>query len=124
MNENKWLVFKAGMIVGMISLLLWRRFDQMSITISMSMIFAMAMIIFMRRKYPEKYQKDEMTRKIGAYTASWSWIITLFVVMLLFWLDYLEMMTLSASNVILIVFVTMISTVLVFRAILMRRGNI
>jgi hypothetical protein len=82
----------------------------------------MAAITLMKRKYPEKYHKDEMTKKIGAYTASWSWMITLLVVTFLFWFDYLGMMPLSASQVILIVFITMISTVIVFRAILMRRG--
>jgi cobalamin synthase len=121
-EDTKWLVFKAGMIVIMLSLLLWFRFDQMSITVSMSIVVAMAAIMIMRKRYPERYQKDEMTRKIGAYSSAWSWMITLLVVTFLFWFDYLELMPLSASSVILIVFVTMISTVIVFRAVLMRRG--
>ncbi len=122
MNDLKWLVFKAAMIGVMLALLLWRSFDQMSITVSMSIVVTIAAIMLMRKKYPERYRKDEMTRKIGTYSASWSWMITLVVVTFLFWFDYLGMMPLSASNVILIVFVTMVSTVIVFRAVLMRKG--
>ena len=121
-NDNKWLAFKVALIVVLLSLLLWRRFDQLSITISMSIIFAMVLIMLMRKKHPEKYQKDEMTKKIGAYSASWSWVITLLFVTFLFWFDYLDLMPFTVSQVITAVFVIMIATVIIFRAFLMRRG--
>ena len=121
-DERKWLVFKVAMIAVMLGLLLWRRFDQMSIMVSVNIILVITLIMLMRKKYPERYRKDEMTRKIGSLSASWSWMITLFVVTFMFWFDYLDMMTLSAGQVITIVFVTMIATVLIFRAYFMRKG--
>ncbi len=121
-DETKWFVVKVAMIAVMLGLLLWRRFDQMSMMVSMNIVLAMAAIMMLRRKYPERYKKDEMTRKVGAISASWSWMITLFMVTFLFWFDYLELMPLSASQVITLTFATMIASVLIFRAYFMKKG--
>ncbi|MBN1896918.1 MAG: hypothetical protein JW789_04320 [Candidatus Aenigmarchaeota archaeon] len=121
-DEMKWLVVKVAMIAVMLGLLLWRRFDQMSIMVSMNIVLAMAAIMMIRRKYPEHYKKDEMTKKVSAISASWSWMTTLFVVTFLFWFDYIELMPLSASQVITMIFTTMIASVLIFRAYFMKKG--
>jgi len=122
MKDAKWLALKAALIAVMLGLLLWRRFDEMSIMVSVNIILVLVVILFMRKKFPEHYKKDEMTRKVGAYSASWSWMITLLLVTFLFWFDYLDMMPLTAGQVITAVFVTMIATVLIFRAFFMKRG--
>ncbi len=123
-NDNLWLVFKVTMIAVMLSLLLWFRFDQMSITISASIFLSMAAIMMMRKRYPERYRKDERTQKVSAYAASWSWMVTLLVVTFLFWFDYLGMNIFTAGQTITVVFLTMVASIIAFRIIAFRRGDL
>ncbi|MEA1924875.1 MAG: hypothetical protein U9M95_03305 [Candidatus Altiarchaeota archaeon] len=71
----------------------------------------MALITYTRKKYPERYMKDERTKKLSAYAASGSWLITFITVTILFWMDYVGYIEFSASQIINIIFWLMLLSI-------------
>lgn len=121
---DRWFYLKIIIIGIMIGLLLMSDPGSGQVSIISAIIVTIVVLTVFRRKHPENYQKDERTRRIGAYAAAWSWQISFFFVAMLYWLYYLDMIAWSAEVVISAVFVIMIASVLASRAYLMRRGDV
>jgi hypothetical protein len=66
---------------------------------------------------------DERTRKIGAFASAYSWFLSLMAMAVLFWVDYLGLLSLSVQQVLGILLFFMIFTLLGFRWYLSRRGD-
>ena len=114
-KENKWLVFKIFLIVVMLALALFKGLNETTISIAISMLMVLILITFLRFKYPEKYKTDERTEKLSAYSVSWSWMVSLVVVTFIYWLNYLQYINLAAETIILIIFLTMVISIIVSR---------
>lgn len=122
---KKTLFLKAAIIITMLgSMLYFRGADSASISVASSIVAVMVMITFIRLKNPEAYKKDERINKLAAYAGSWSWLVTFIVVTGLFWADYLELLSITTSDVISTVFFVMIVTVIGFRFYFMRKGDV
>ena len=50
------------------------------------------------RRYGDEPESDERSKKIGAYGLTYAWLTGLFFMFGLFWLDYLNLLRLSAQN--------------------------
>lgn len=76
------------------------------------------------KRFGENPEKDERTRRIGAWGLSYSWIASLFFMMALFWLDYLRVVTLTAGTAIGASVIFMTLSAVVFQMALSRKGDI
>ena len=121
---TKWLIFKATLILVMLGLMFFKEINEQLITIAISMIMVMILITFLRFKYPEKYKKDERLEKLSAYAVSWSWTVSLMIVTFVYWLNYLDYISLTADQIITIIFLTMVITIVLFRIYFMRKADI
>lgn len=118
------LALKFGLIVVMLGLLIFQRPDAQSISISISIVMTMLLVTFFRLKNPEKYKVDERMMKLSGYATSWSWMITLVVVTLLYWNNYIGMFEISSGAVITTVFLVMVISIVALRAYFLRKGDI
>lgn len=124
MKVDKCLLAQFLVLAGIIALLFWKRPLEEAISTSLTILLTVALILFLRSKYPERYQKDERTIKASSYAASWSWLATLIVVSLLFWIDYLSIAKIEVSTAILMIFATQILSLLAFRWYFTWRGEL
>ncbi len=120
----KWLVVKAVLIAVMLALLLARNFDAASISVSAWMLVAVVIIFAYSLRHPERQRKDERTEWLSSHAASWSWMITLVVVTMLFWLDYTGWASLTGSQTVSAIFAVMVITIISFRWYFMRKGDV
>jgi hypothetical protein len=67
---------------------------------------------------------DERTKKIGAYGITYSWVLTLVVIMLFFWVDYLGLAAFSLQGVLGVLLFTMILSARAFQWFLFQRGDV
>ena len=115
MKIDKWALAQFAILAVIIAGLFWMRpFDE-AFSTSTTILLTVAVIFFLRSRYPERYQKDERTIKTSSYAASWSWLVILIMVSVLFWIDYLSILEFEASDVILTIFLTQIISILVYR---------
>lgn len=67
---------------------------------------------------------DERTKKLSSYGVAYSWLLTIIAIALLVWVDLLELVVLSARDVLLILFLIMILSVNVFKWYFMRKADV
>ncbi|RXE56680.1 hypothetical protein ABH15_00385 [Methanoculleus taiwanensis] len=75
-------------------------------------------------RYRDEVQADERTKKIGAYGITYSWLFTLVLVFLLFWVDYLDLAALSLQGVLALLGFGMILSARAFQWYLFRKGDV
>jgi len=115
---------KYILIFVMLALLFFKRSDPASIGMGIGVITGIFVILFFKSKYPEKYRSDERLERLSDKSESWSWKITLFLSIFLYWLDYLEFIELSAKLMISIIFWVMVASIIGARLYLFRRPDI
>ncbi|HOA69735.1 MAG TPA: hypothetical protein PK669_10425 [Methanosarcina thermophila] len=76
---------------------------------------------FRRRDLPDR---DERTKKLAAYGITYSWLLTLVVIVVLSWVQYFGLAELTANGVLGILLFFMIISSNVFRWYFMRKGDI
>ncbi len=123
-KATKWLIGKFVIIVIMLALLLIKKRDAQSFGVAIGMIVGIVAITFFRFKNPEKYKSDERLEKLGSRATLWSWTITFIVVISIYWLEYLEFISLTATHIITIVFWTMVITIILFRIYFIRKSDV
>jgi hypothetical protein len=96
----------------------------------LSMILLSAGLVFLVagvtrwRKYGEGPEQDERSRKIGAWGISYSWLIGLFFMTALFWLDRLRLLMLSTGTALGTSVMVMTLSAVVFQVYLSRVGDV
>ncbi len=83
-----------------------------------------AVAIIRTLRLRDEVQSDERTKKIGAYGVTYSWVFTLVLIAVLFWVDYLGLAALTAQGVLGILLFTMILSVWAFQWFLFRKGDV
>jgi hypothetical protein len=83
--------------------------------------FATAFRLFRRGDLPDR---DERTKKLAAYGITYSWLLTLVVITVLFWIQYFGLAELTANGVLGILLFFIIISANVFRWYFMRKGDI
>ena len=120
-TEHKWLVGKIALIAAMLSLLLLKRTDPEAIGMSIGVIAGIIVILFFRLRNPEKYKSDERLEKLSSKATLWSWTVTFFIVISIYWLNYLGYISMTGTLTIALIFWVMIITIMVFRLYLLRK---
>ena len=123
-SENKIIISKIIFGAVVISLLLLRGVDEITISATTSILAVIILSSFLRKRHPDRYQKDERISKLSAYASTWSWFFTFMLVAVLFWVDYLKLIEMDATMVIGIIFAFMAGSVMIFKWHFMRKGDI
>ena len=76
------------------------------------------------RKYGNSPEKDERSRRIGAWGLSYSWILSLFFMTVLFMLDELGMLTLTVQAALGVSVAVMTLSAVGFQVYLSRMGDV
>ncbi|MDD3245764.1 MAG: hypothetical protein PHF18_02680 [Methanosarcina sp.] len=93
------------------------------ILISMGLIiFVMtAFRLFRRRDLPDR---DERTKKLAAYGITYSWLLTLVLITVLYWVEFFKLAELTAEAVLGILLFFMVISANVFRWHFMQKGDV
>ena len=68
--------------------------------------------------------KDERTVKIGAYGLSYSWLLSLVLLSMLFWVDYMQLVQMTVTQVLGIMIFAMVFSAKGFQWYLFRKGDV
>jgi phosphatidylserine synthase len=85
-------------------------------------ILAVAMVRHWR--FRDELEKDERTQKIGAYGVTYSWLLTIVFLAILFWVDYLGLFALTVESVLLSAILLMGLSARLFQWFLFRQGDV
>lgn len=85
-------------------------------------ILAVAMVRHWR--FRDELEKDERTQKIGAYGVTYSWLLTIVFLAILFWVDYLGLFALTVESVLLSAILLMGLSARLFQWYLFRQGDV
>ena len=91
------------------------------VTIGIVVIAVMALRFW---RSGEDIEADERTKKIGSYGLSYSWLLTLVVLFVLFWAERLALLSLSAGDALLAAILVMTISAKVFQWHLSRKGDV
>jgi TRAP-type C4-dicarboxylate transport system permease large subunit len=68
--------------------------------------------------------RDERTKKLASYGIAYSWILTLVLITVLYWIEFLDLAELTAETTLGVLLFFMIISANVFRWYFMRKGDI
>jgi len=80
--------------------------------------------ILRHRRYGDDPESDERSKKIGAYGITYAWLTGLIFMTGLFWLDELNMLTLSTQNALALSILVLALSAVVYQAWLFRKGDV
>ncbi|WP_370575939.1 hypothetical protein [Methanomethylovorans sp.] len=125
-NRYKYSLYAAiiAVVIGVLaSILQVGNEDVSNILINIGVAIIVVLLVRLRRNgnLPEK---DERTKKLGAYGLSYSWFTTFVALNLLFWIDRLQFIQLNVSGVIFILFVLMLVTAKGFQWYFLSKGDV
>jgi hypothetical protein len=75
------------------------------------------------RKYGDDPESDERSKKIGAYGLSYAWLTGLLFMLGLFWLDYLNVLKLSAQSALSVSILVLAISAVIYQTYLFRKGD-
>ncbi|MDD3857775.1 MAG: hypothetical protein PHP43_06975 [Methanoculleus sp.] len=84
----------------------------------------LAVAVVRHWRFRDEPEKDERTRKIGAYGISYSWLLTIVFLAILFWVDYLGLFALTVETVLLSAILLMGLSARLFQWYLFRQGDV
>lgn len=117
----------AGAVLGAAGILLpflvdgTEAISSLMVTIGLVILAVAAVRHWRFRDEPEK---DERTQKIGAYGISYSWLLTIVFLAILFWVDYLGLFALTVESVLLSAILLMGLSARLFQWYLFRQGDV
>ena len=125
-NRYKYSLYAAitVVVIGILASILQVGDEEISnILINIGVAIIAVLLVRLRRtgNLPEK---DERTKKLGAYGLSYSWFITFLALNLLFWIDRLHFVQLTVSSVIIILFTLMLVTAKGFQWHFLSKGDV
>ncbi len=75
-------------------------------------------------RFRDEPERDERTQKIGAYGISYSWLLTIVFLALLFWADYLGVLALTVESVLLATILLMGLSARIFQWYFFQQGDV
>ncbi len=126
MKRHQWTIL-IGSIILIAGLLLmaftpWTEKLSQSGIVTIGMVMIIVGFLHGLRKN-EGVRKDERTRKIANQAAAYSWVTTLLVLMIAYWLHHFEAVRFSVNGIIALAYVTMIATMIGFQQYYHRKGD-
>ncbi len=122
-NDHLWIITKVVVLVIFAGLVFVAEAATYAVPVIVSMLVAF-MIAASARLRKKAYRRDERTKKVGAYAAAYSWMITLMTVSFLFWVEHLGLYGLTVKQVVLIIGAVMLITQISFQWHFMRKGDV
>jgi hypothetical protein len=120
-----WLFVKVAVLTALMLAVLWRGVNTVSVSAVISMIIAAIVIGFLRwKRAAEVPESDERTKKLGAYAATYSWLFTLVLIAVLFWVDYFSIVTLTVTQALGTTLFVMVLSMNVFRWYFGKKGDV
>jgi hypothetical protein len=120
-----WVVVQAVILAVLMLAVLWRGVNTRSVSTVISIITVVLIIWFVRwRRTAELPEHDERTKKLGAYAATYSWLLTLVFIALLFWVDNLAVVKLTVMQALGVTLLVMLLSMSIFRWYFLRRGDV
>ncbi len=80
--------------------------------------------IIRHRRDGDDPESDERSKKIGAYGLSYAWLTGLFFMFGLIWLDYLNVLRLSAQNALALSILVLAFSAVIYPMYLFRKGDV
>ncbi|MCK9631117.1 MAG: hypothetical protein M0R30_05685 [Methanoregula sp.] len=80
--------------------------------------------IIRHRRYGDDPESDERSKKIGAYGITYAWLTGLLFMTGLFWLDELNMLTLSVQNALALSILVLALSAVIYQIWLFRNGDV
>ena len=77
--------------------------------------------LFRRRDLPDR---DERTKKLAAYGITYSWLLTLVLITVLYWVEFFKLAELTAEAILGILLFFMVISANVFRWHFMQKGDV
>jgi hypothetical protein len=103
-------------------------FQEIDSSISISLIniglIIFIVTVFRLFRKGELPDRDERTKKLAAYGITYSWLLTLVLIAVLYWVEYFKLAELSAEGVLGILLFFMIVSSNVFRWYFMQKGDV
>lgn len=124
-NRYKYSLYAAiiAVMVGVIAGILQVGNEVVSNILINIGVAIIAVLLVRLRRIGNLPEKDERTKKLGAYGLSYSWLITFLALNLLFWIDRLQFIQLTVSGVIFILFILMLATAKGFQWYFLSKGD-
>ncbi len=124
-ESMRWLVVQLALLAVLMLAVLLRGVNTRSVSIVISMITAVFVVWFVKwKRMGELSDRDERTKKLGAYAATYSWLVTLVLIAVLFWVDYLAVVKLTVTQVLGMTLLVMVLSLNIFRWYFLRRGDV
>jgi hypothetical protein len=123
--KTMWMIVQAAVLAALLLAVLWSGANTVSVSAMMSMIIAVLIVWVVRWKRTVDVQEsDERTRKLGAYAATYSWLLTLVLIAVLFWVDYFTVVTLTVAQALGATLFVMVLSMNVFRWYFSGKGDV
>ncbi|MFA5125968.1 MAG: DUF2178 domain-containing protein [archaeon] len=120
-------VFNAGLFLAFIGLGTQIAFGEIGVLAGSALSTAGIVLTvkgYLMQKHPEKLKKDERSKKISAWAASHSWMITIFALMIMFWINKLNILTLGTDLVIGLTYIVMVASLMIYKYHFNKKGDI
>lgn len=124
--------YKYRIAIGLVLLLLgiaieiiWK--DIYSLITSIFTLFGLILIIgsvLRHLKFGEDTERDERTTKIGTFAMAYAWLVTMGVLALLVWLDYNNLVKMTAFQALMVIYSISLLAAGVFGWYYKRKGDV
>lgn len=114
-------IMLAGIAIATLTPLTEKIINSGLITAGLVMVVIAFVQMIKQREGPVK---DELTRKIADRAAAYSWVTTLLVLLIIYWLHYFGAVTFTVNAVIAITYVVMIASMIICQRVFWRQGDV
>jgi hypothetical protein len=123
--KTRWMIAQAAVLAALLLAVLWSGANTVSVSAMMSMIIAVLIVWVVRwKRTVDVPESDERTRKLGAYAATYSWLLTLVLIAVLFWVDYFTVVTLTVAQALGATLFVMVLSMNVFQWYFSGKGDV
>ena len=119
------MIGAAIFLVAMVLKLFWSGIHP-AITNTLTIVGLVLIVLGVVRhmKYGARRDEDERTKKINAFTLSYSWVVTIVLVGVLLWLDHYNILKMTVMQALGLTMFVMIAVAVVSELYLKRKGDI
>ena len=119
------MIVQAVILAALLLTVLLSGANTVSVSTMISMIIAVLIVWVVRgKRRVDVSENDEWTKKLGTYAATYSWLLTLVFIALLFWIDYFTVVELTVTQALGTTLFVMVLSMNVFRWYFSRKGDV
>jgi hypothetical protein len=112
------------MLAGMLSVAFFEVDASVSIFLIVMGLVLFVITAFRLFRSGDLPDRDERTKKLAAYGITYSWLLTLVLITVLYWIEFLDLAELTAEATLGILLFFMIISANAFRWYFMRKGDV